>query len=562
MTAIAALALVSGGAAAAELLYPGPVRVQLGDDPRWAAAELDDSEWTPTALQDAPEQAGPLWIRASVTLPVDMAAKPSPLGVFFAAMASHEIYWDGELIGSGGRVGRSAAEESPGPIEAQYVIPDHLSTPGTHTIAIRTSAFHRNFSPQQPWWGLIVGDYDHLLRARQTYTWIAMSSLSGILIGGFFALIMFLTDRRDRPFLVLAILCIVSSALLVAESWRSLFGYSYDLHIVRLVIVTVLSWMFNVTLVTFMATRFPLRDRWWILGTTAIVLLAPIPIFEAWDGKAGAMFMIGLGVSAIWSIVAVHRRMTASMATAIALGFGLALLIVAPFQFADLTLFFVVDFLVICLLAAHAVQVRRERRERDEALLRSARLETELLRRHIQPHFLMNTLTALTEWIDQDPETAARMIESLAEEFRLLSAIADRKLIPMRDEIRLCLLHLRLMSSRRNRMYELRVDGVDSDRLVPPAIFHTLVENAVTHGGNREETLLSLRAEVGGGKTRYIFDAPLETAVEPVPVEEKTGLRYIRARLEESFGSRWQLSHGPAGTMWRTEIVLPEGIET
>lgn len=541
----------------AGLVYPTSVRFETGDDPRWSDPFFDDSRWKETRLHDLPGDETLLWIRATVELSPEIAAS-SPLGIFFVAMASHEIYWDGELIGRGGIVGRTPSSERPGPIEAQYLVPERLATPGEHTIAIRASAFHRNFSPMNPWWALIVGDYDVLLGSRTTYTWIAMSSMSGILVGGLFALILFLADRRDSAFLVLALLCFVSAALLVAESWRSLFGYTYDLHITRLLVITALSWLLSVVLVAFMATRFPIPGRWWILGATAFALLAPLLIFRGWDGKAGGMFFIGLSVSGVWAAVAIHRRMPGSVATAFGLGAGLVALVLAPFRFADLTLFFTIDLLLICLLTSHAIRVRKERSEREEALLRSARLETELLRRQIQPHFLMNTLTALSEWIEEDPRTAIFMIESLAEELRLLSDISSKKLIPVRDELRLCRLHLDLMSSRRNRRYVLSTDGVDPDRLVPPAVFHTLVENAVTHGGRRDHNILSLHADPGGDEIRYVFEAPLdrEPREEGVFVE-KTGLRYIRSRLQESFGSAWSLCHGPAGGVWRTEITLP-----
>lgn len=552
--------LLSGGSQGEELVYPGPVRFHPGDDARWSDPAFDDSSWENAPVQDLPENETLLWIRATVDLPPELIESATPLGIFFAAMASHEIYWDGEHIGTGGVVGTTAAAETPGPIESQYIVPQHLATPGEHTIAIRASAFHRNFSPMNPWWTLVVGDYDRLLEARATYTWIAMSSLSGILIGGLFALIMFLTNRSDRAFLVLALLCLIATALLVAESWRTLSGYTYDLHIVRLLIITILSWLLSFVLVVFMATRFPIPRRGWIAGATAIALFTPLLIYRGWDGKAGGMLLIALMVSGVWSVLAIRRGMSGAVATTVALGAGLAAFVLAPFRFADLTLFFTIDLLLVCLLASHAIQSRRERDERDEALLRSARLETELFRRQIQPHFLMNTLTALSEWIEEEPATAIKMIESLSGELRLLSEISSRTLIPMGDELRLCRLHLDLMGSRRNRRYELQVDGVDPDRLVPPAVFHTLVENAVTHGGDRTDTVLSLYGGPDDRLIRYVFEAPFEpSSVEKRELEERTGLRYIRARLRESFGSDWRLSHGPAGGVWRTEITIPAG---
>ena len=62
-----------------------------------------------------------------------------------------------------------------------------------------------------------------------------------------------------------------------------------------------------------------------------------------------------------------------------------------------------------------------------------------------------------------------------------------------------------------------------------------------------------------GGDWRFTFDAPLGEAgdEETERAGEGTGLRYVRTRLREAFGSSWQLSSGPAEGYYRTEIVVP-----
>ena len=70
-------------------------------------------------------------------LPVSLPAAPTgtpalprpPRAVYVAALASHEVWWDGTLIGRGGVVGAMPASEVPGPVEAWYGIPDSLSAP-------------------------------------------------------------------------------------------------------------------------------------------------------------------------------------------------------------------------------------------------------------------------------------------------------------------------------------------------------------------------------------------------------------------------------------------------
>ena len=168
----------------------------------------------------------------------------------------------------------------------------------------------------------------------------------------------------------------------------------------------------------------------------------------------------------------------------------------------------------------------------------------------------MNTLTALSEWIEQEPAVAVSMIESISEEFRILARISDRTLIELGDELDLCRTHVEIMSRRRGRDYDLIVEGVDAHDLVPPAIFHTLVENAITHDDSkRARVALSLRATHEGSRVRYVFESPCDH--RETDWVEGTGMRYVRARLQESFGADWSLSAGPADGVWRTEIEFP-----
>jgi len=53
----------------------------------------------------------------------------------------------------------------------------------------------------------------------------------------------------------------------------------------------------------------------------------------------------------------------------------------------------------------------------------------ELLKKNLQPHFLMNTLAVLTEVVEQNPTVAARLIEDLAEEFRTVARVSAEKLV-------------------------------------------------------------------------------------------------------------------------------------
>ena len=499
------------------------------------------------------QETGEIRVRQTVDLSKIERIPGHPLAVYFGGLATHETYWDGVRIGGSGVVGRTAAEEVPGLIEAHYAIPEQLLTPGVHTLELRASAFHRGFTPVHGYWQYGVTDYDHVVVARTRSGRFALIALGGIVLTAVFAFAMFFVSRRDRSFLLLGTLCLAAAALLLVEASRSLFGYTYDWHLVRLRCIVAGSWLVGVQLVALAVTRFPHRyGRRVIVAVAAIAAL--LPLFpKSWDPKSLLIFIFCGAVACAWTAWAVSRRMHGSLLALIGYATATAAVFIEPGLFLDFILYYALDFLFVCLLCSHALEVRRQRDE-------TARLELEMVRRHLQPHFLMNTLTALSEWIEQEPKTAVRMIDALAEELRTLGELAGRTLVPASDELRLCETHLANMSLRRDVAYALEVHGVDGARLVPPAMFHTLVENAITHAPASAHVTLRLASSKEQNRVRYVFESPASSldGLKPIPtLREGGGTRYIQARLREAWGSAWSFRQERSGDVWRTEIEVP-----
>ena len=543
-----ALVFAATAAAAERAPWDGTVRYRIGDDPSWASPSLDESGWTNSAFHLLPEHPNDaLWIRLKVDLTTFRVTPGHPFGIYWGGLASHEIWWDGEKIGGGGVVGRTKAAEVPGPIEAHYHVPDRLIGPGVHTIALRTSAFHRGFSPVNGYWGVGAGNYDRIIASRTSTAHVGIAALSGIVLTAVFAFAMFWLTRRDRSFLLLGALCLAAAALLLSEVSRPLIGYTYDWHIVRLRCVVGFSWLTGVLLVALVVTRFPGRfGRATLIAAAVLASIVPwIP--RGWDPKSLYVFMVCCTAASAWTLWAMIRRMHGSVLAAIGVCGATAVLFLDPWRWIDNSLYFSLNFLFICLFCSHALEVRREQHEK-------ARLEQEMLRRQLQPHFLMNTLTALSEWIEEDPKTAVRMIDALADELRTLREMSAETLVSAEDELRLCRSHLANMSLRKDVAYELDVNGVDDSSRVPPAVFHTLVENAVTHGAASSRVTLKLSATNDGSRVRYVFEAP---AGESNDGNAGTGTKYIEARLREAWGNAWTFEQGRVGSLWRAQIEVP-----
>ncbi|RYY54784.1 MAG: regulator, partial [Chitinophagaceae bacterium] len=119
--------------------------------------------------------------------------------------------------------------------------------------------------------------------------------------------------------------------------------------------------------------------------------------------------------------------------------------------------------------------------EHQQALLLSSRLQLELIKKNIQPHFLRNTLTSMMDWVEESPKEGARFIQALAAEFTIMNEISEMTLIPIGKEIELCRQHLSVMGFRKEINYVWEQSGIDETQLIPPAIIHTLLENGITH---------------------------------------------------------------------------------
>jgi two-component system LytT family sensor kinase len=203
--------------------------------------------------------------------------------------------------------------------------------------------------------------------------------------------------------------------------------------------------------------------------------------------------------------------------------------------------------------AAHRARVRREEAVRLRGQLAEARLQ--VLRSQLNPHFLFNTLNAVSGLMDEDPRGARRMIARLSELLRFALDGATAVEIPLHEELALVGRYLEIVEIRFQGLLDTRVsaDPELGDTLVPSLILQPLVENAMQHGvgkaggrgrievhAAREGDRLVLRVLDTGGP-----DAP---AVAPDGGGGRVGglgLRHTRERLHELYGDDHRLSLQP-----------------
>jgi len=107
----------------------------------------------------------------------------------------------------------------------------------------------------------------------------------------------------------------------------------------------------------------------------------------------------------------------------------------------------------------------------------------ETLKSRLTPHFLFNSLNALVDIVEEDPELAVQFIEEMAAIYRYILEYRDQPLVPLKAEIESIKSLMFIYESRKpgalKMKFKLSNDGRDQ-QIVPMAL-QTILENALKH---------------------------------------------------------------------------------
>ena len=201
-----------------------------------------------------------------------------------------------------------------------------------------------------------------------------------------------------------------------------------------------------------------------------------------------------------------------------------------------------------------------------EASARSAQLEA--LRYQLQPHFLFNTLNAIsTLVVTEQADLAAEMIEKLADVLRGSLERPGIHTVPLQEEIASTKAYLAIEQVRFGSRLDVAYDIEDQagQLEVPRFILQPIIENAIQHGISRSPQggSVIIRAYRGDEKLTIIVKSPrLERDKDPV-LGHGVGLSNTRRRLAALYGSQGVLSvtQGLDSVAASISIPLPPCIE-
>lgn len=224
----------------------------------------------------------------------------------------------------------------------------------------------------------------------------------------------------------------------------------------------------------------------------------------------------------------------------------------------------VVAYLLIAGVA-HAMIFRRRLREKElaelrlqaelsEAELERARYELQALKMELNPHFLFNSLHAISALMHQDAKLANRMLVRVSDLLRHALASVGTQRVALEEELDFARLFLEVEEVRFGG--RLRVDWeVEEDACalsVPHMILQPLVENAVKHGiAPRGSGRIVVGARRDGETLRLEVRDDGVGLAPPGAVTDGSGvgLKNVRERLRQLAGSdhSFELRPTPGG---------------
>jgi two-component sensor histidine kinase len=229
------------------------------------------------------------------------------------------------------------------------------------------------------------------------------------------------------------------------------------------------------------------------------------------------------------------------------------------------------SFIVWCAIV-FALSYDEKAREQSlwlvEAQALAAESQNQMLRYQINPHFLFNTLNALSSLILQkDFDRAERMVLSLSNFLRASLEKAPSDKITLADELTAQRQYLAIEQERFGERLRLNetIPAALQDALVPGLILQPLIENAVKYGVARTTRPVAIeigaqaRPGTGGGEQLVLTvqdDAVPDIANAPTTLG--VGLANVRRRLQVLYGEAARLTCGPRpGGGFSATVELP-----
>jgi LytS/YehU family sensor histidine kinase len=196
-----------------------------------------------------------------------------------------------------------------------------------------------------------------------------------------------------------------------------------------------------------------------------------------------------------------------------------------------------------------------------EAQKLSADVELAQLRSHLEPHFLLNTLNAISGLVTENPREARRLLGVVGDLLRDLVA-PGREMETVEEQIEWLRRYATILETRHagHLRFRWQVGAGTGRALLPRFLLQPLVENAVKHGalmrpGGGD---VGVRTELGEGARLICTIEDNGPGIADGPTRPGAfGVSSVRRRLTLRYDGAASLAHDSSAKGTRFVVILP-----
>ncbi len=217
-----------------------------------------------------------------------------------------------------------------------------------------------------------------------------------------------------------------------------------------------------------------------------------------------------------------------------------------PMEFSNDIVGYATISVIIGVFARIALARAAEMRASElQTALAQAKLEN--LRLQLHPHFLFNTLNAISSVMYEDVAKADAMLARLSDFLRVILSSADAPEISIARELQIERMYLDIMNARLEHtlIMDLRIDPQAATAQIPALLLQPIIENAIRHGMVDARTSLHVTIEAERDQERTLVRVS-DNGVGPAAYRrDGHGLGNVRSRLALLFGDSCECSIHP-----------------
>ncbi|MEJ6476617.1 LytTR family DNA-binding domain-containing protein [Pseudoalteromonas piscicida] len=341
-----------------------------------APPRFDEAHCYEAKLSEVDPQNSAVWVLLTFER-VKLETLPAPIGLYLFAKASSEVFLNGVKLGSNG-VPAADRTERMGKMDTVFYVPESLIEQNNKLVLLLSSQ-HSALTLAYPIHYIGFGQFGDPKQYIQTFSALALILIGAFILGALYFISLSVGQQGNTASKIFAALCLLAAVQLGAEMSRGLVNYTYLWHDIRLIIVTLCSFLFGVLLLAYSSIKVAQHQalHWIYIG--AILTLVAIFFAPGFDTKTTAGIFVPLLVSLFQLGYFWRRAKTNQLAT----WFIVQLLVAVTILCVASSFHEIIHFVIIAVLLgylftrqAREYQVQQSKLSQDQAHI--AKLEFKL----------------------------------------------------------------------------------------------------------------------------------------------------------------------------------------